>query len=313
MPKYITEQLLKQKFIKTDVIEYENNVLNSIPNPLISVIAITYQHVKYIENCLNGILMQNLNCEWELLIAEDESTDGTREICIRFAEKYPNRIRLFLHSQKNLRKVLNKPSGIFPFTYNTLKTRGKYVAGCSGDDIWTDPLKLQRQLDLMTSDDEISFCFQSWQKVHQKEDGSLIRGKLNTYYPKASTTFYKNINNILPVQMLNVIQEDEFQNFILKRIGKFKITENLTPVLINSPADSITNTLDLEAKRAHVANLNENIFIAYYNTKYSIPALRRILMSHVNRIRSSNYKTLFPNLWFVVKSFSKITHRIIIG
>jgi hypothetical protein len=75
MPKYITEEFLKQKFIKKDVIEYENNVLNSIPNPIISVFIITYQHVKLIEHAINGVLNQNLKCEWELIIGNDESTD----------------------------------------------------------------------------------------------------------------------------------------------------------------------------------------------------------------------------------------------
>jgi glycosyltransferase involved in cell wall biosynthesis len=311
MPKYITEEYLKQKFIKTEVIEHENNVINSIQKPVISVITIAYQHAEYIEDCINGVLMQNLNCEWEYLIADDESTDGTREICIRYAKKYPDRIRLFLHSQENQRKVLNKPSGIFPITYNTLKTRGKYVAGCSGDDVWTDPLKLQKQLELMTSDNEISLCYQSWYKVLHNEDGSVINDKVDTSYHLASTTLFKNINNILPIQLLNVIQEDEFMSFILRRIGKFRLTENLTPVVKNSLPDSVLRTLNLETKRLHVANLHENIFVAYYNTKYFIPAFKQILIFYVLLLIKSNYITIFQDLKFVTKSFYKIIHQII--
>jgi glycosyltransferase involved in cell wall biosynthesis len=165
MPKYITEQLLKVKHTNADIVEYKNDVTDSVQKPLISVILITYQHLEFIEKSVSGILNQNIDCEWEFIIGDDESKDGTREICIRLAEEYPDRIRLFLHSQKNSRKILEKPCGIFQITCNLLKARGRYIAICSGDDVWTDPLKLQKQLGLMTSDQEISLCYQSWRKV----------------------------------------------------------------------------------------------------------------------------------------------------
>ncbi|MBS1943526.1 MAG: glycosyltransferase, partial [Bacteroidetes bacterium] len=70
--------------------------------PLVSVVVPTYQHVAYIEDCLNGILLQETTFPVEILIGEDESSDGTREICQRIAAAHPDRIRLFLRSRKDV-------------------------------------------------------------------------------------------------------------------------------------------------------------------------------------------------------------------
>ncbi|MFW5983238.1 MAG: glycosyltransferase family 2 protein, partial [bacterium] len=73
------------------LIQYRHNVPD---NPLVSVCVQTYQHAKYIEQCLDGILMQKTSFPFEVLLGEDESTDGTREICIEYAKKHPDKIRL---------------------------------------------------------------------------------------------------------------------------------------------------------------------------------------------------------------------------
>lgn len=114
--------------------------------PLVSVLVQTYQHIKYIKDCLDGILMQKTNFYFEILIGEDESTDGTREVCIEYAQKYPEKIKLFLHNSKsNPSKIGLHPFQINAF-YNLFTARGKYIATCEGDDYWTDPLKLQKQV-----------------------------------------------------------------------------------------------------------------------------------------------------------------------
>jgi glycosyltransferase involved in cell wall biosynthesis len=68
--------------------------------PLVSVTVTAYQHVNYIKECLDGIIMQKTNFDFEIIVGEDESTDGTRELCIEYAEKYPDKIRLFLRDRK---------------------------------------------------------------------------------------------------------------------------------------------------------------------------------------------------------------------
>jgi glycosyltransferase involved in cell wall biosynthesis len=145
----------KEKYQKIKVDLFLNHVTEY---PLVSVCVQTYQHVAYVKDCLDGILMQRTNFPFEILLGEDQSTDGTREICIEYAQKYPDKIRLFLHHRENNIKIDGRQTGKFNFLYNLFSSRGKYMAMCEGDDYWTDPLKLQKQVDEMEAHSDINIC-----------------------------------------------------------------------------------------------------------------------------------------------------------
>ncbi len=109
--------------------------------PLVSVKMITYNHAPYIAQAIEGILGQRTKFPIELVIGEDCSTDGTREIVFEYQKRYPDIIRV-ITSDKN---VGMKKNG-----YRTTKAcRGKYLAFCEGDDYWVDPEKLQKQVGYM--------------------------------------------------------------------------------------------------------------------------------------------------------------------
>ncbi len=145
-----------KKLQKVPVEHYDHKVPDK---PLVSVCVQTYQHAKYIKECLDSILMQETNFNFEILLGEDESTDGTREICIEYAQKYPEKIRLFLHKRENVIYISGQPTGRFNVLYNLKETQGKYIALCEGDDYWTDPLKLQKQVDFLKSNNDYKLCF----------------------------------------------------------------------------------------------------------------------------------------------------------
>jgi glycosyltransferase involved in cell wall biosynthesis len=136
--------------------------------PVVSVVVTTYQHAPFIEKCVQGILMQRTDFPIEILIGEDESTDGTREICERLAAEHPDRIRLFLRSRKDVIYVMGKPTGRFNFVGLMRSATGKYIALCEGDDHWIDPLKLQRQVDAMEADPRATGCFTN---AYNEQDG----------------------------------------------------------------------------------------------------------------------------------------------
>lgn len=150
---------MKENFLKTyqkvPVIEYQNVAHE---NPLLSVSVLAYQHKNYIKQCLDGILMQQTNFPIEILIGEDDSTDGTREICIEYANKHPKVIRLFLHSRENNIIRNGSPTWHFNSLYNSLNANGKYIALCEGDDYWTNPYKLQKQVDFLKANENFSAC-----------------------------------------------------------------------------------------------------------------------------------------------------------
>ncbi len=126
--------------------EYPNTTSGA---PLVSVCIQTYNHAGYIVQCLDGILSQERDFPIEVIIGEDDSTDGTREICISYAEKYPDLIRLFLRSEKDKIWINGQKTGRFNFMSNLQAARGKYIALCDGDDYWIDVQKLKKQIALL--------------------------------------------------------------------------------------------------------------------------------------------------------------------
>lgn len=119
--------------------------------PLVSVVTITYNHERYISNCIEGVLSQITNFPIEFIIAEDCSTDRTRIICEDYARIHPEMIRL-ITSENNLGYNANELRAM-------KSARGKYIAYCEGDDFWTDCMKLQKQVDFLESHPMYSICF----------------------------------------------------------------------------------------------------------------------------------------------------------
>jgi len=126
---------------------------------------ITYNHEKFVAQAIEGVLMQQTSFPIELVIGEDYSTDNTRKICEEYKAKYPNQIRLLLH-ESNLGMMQN-------FITTLQACTSKYIALCEGDDYWTDPYKLQKQVDFLEANPDFSICFHSvkiWQDGKYIED-----------------------------------------------------------------------------------------------------------------------------------------------
>src|SRR5438477_10214742 len=117
----------------------------------LSVQMVTYNQERYIEQAIRSALMQQTNFDYEIVIGEDMSKDRTREICQRLAAEHPDKIRLLLR-EKNLGMHENHRQ-----TFHAC--RGQYVAFLEGDDFWTRPDKLQRQVDFLDVHPECVLCF----------------------------------------------------------------------------------------------------------------------------------------------------------
>lgn len=129
-------------------------------SPLVTVCVPTYQHAKYINQCLESILSQSTNFLFEVLIGDDGSTDGTTTICQQWAEEHSDRVRLIVHDRNAPER---EKYTACPGSYNWLSliqsARGEFIAICEGDDYWSDPLKLQTQADFLMENLKFSACF----------------------------------------------------------------------------------------------------------------------------------------------------------
>jgi glycosyltransferase involved in cell wall biosynthesis len=143
---------------------------NKENNCLVSVCVQTYQHEKYIEKCLDSVLMQKTDFPFEIIVGEDESNDQTRDICIKYSETYPEKIKLHLRSRKDVISMNGKPTGRFNVVENYKTVTGKYIAICEGDDYWTDPYKLQKQVNYLELNPSAVGCFHNSVTVDENND-----------------------------------------------------------------------------------------------------------------------------------------------
>lgn len=120
------------------------------PLPLVSVAITTYNLEKLVARSIDSALAQEVPFPIEIVIGDDGSTDGTLQVVASYAERYPNLIRVFTR-EKNV--------GIQRNTFETLdRCRGRYTAWLDGDDYWTDPHKLAKQVNILESDSSVSVC-----------------------------------------------------------------------------------------------------------------------------------------------------------
>jgi glycosyltransferase involved in cell wall biosynthesis len=115
--------------------------MDKTQEPLVSICCITYNHEKYIRDAIESFLMQETDFPFEIIIHDDASTDRTADIIREYEKKYPELIRPIYQTENQYSKGI----GIL-LSLVFKKSKGKYIAFCEGDDYWTDPLKLQKQV-----------------------------------------------------------------------------------------------------------------------------------------------------------------------
>lgn len=153
--------------------------------PVVSVCIQTYQHAAYIKECLDSVIKQKTNFPIEIILGEDNSDDGTREICIEYANKYPSFIHLFLRLEKDKIFVNGEKTGRFNFLENLKAAQGKYIAWLDGDDFWLTDNKLQKQVDYMNANPDCSMSFHKSMKCWENEKPYLNDSNM----PDADTKF----------------------------------------------------------------------------------------------------------------------------
>lgn len=124
---------------------------NIVQNPVVTIAGITYNQASYVEVFVKSALSQKTEFAFEILISDDCSTDGTREVLLRLQQEHPNVIRLNLR-EKNGGLIAN-------YTELLHLCRGKYIAQSSCDDFWCDEQKLQKQVKALEQHPECDLCY----------------------------------------------------------------------------------------------------------------------------------------------------------
>ena len=121
--------------------------------PIVSICCMTYNHVNFIKDCIEGFIKQKTDFDYEILIHDDASTDDNAKIIHNYEIKYPELIKVVYQKENQFLKQNALFNILFPMA------RGKYITICEGDDYWTDPNKLQKQVAFLERNKSCNYVF----------------------------------------------------------------------------------------------------------------------------------------------------------
>lgn len=182
--------------MQNDVHEISDPLL-LVKAPRVSVLMITYNHADYLAEAIEGVVVQECDFPFELIIGEDASSDSTRQVALEYQKRYPEIVRV-VFSATNVGMNANSLR-IFA------RARGEYVAYCEGDDFWCAREKLARQVALLESDAGLGVVHTDWTRatlengtwrhderasVHRRIPGRFLKGDLfrTWHFPKLLRT-----------------------------------------------------------------------------------------------------------------------------
>ncbi|MCC5924107.1 MAG: glycosyltransferase [Crocinitomicaceae bacterium] len=200
-----------------------------MPNPLVSISCITYNHALFIRECFEGFLMQKTNFEFEILVHDDASTDGTAEIIKEYEANYPHLFKVIYQTENQYSKGIKTMNPRF----NYPRARGKYIALCEGDDYWTDPYKLQKQVDFLEANEDYSICFHEVKILKENEliddyitrevsETSTIKDLAYGNYMHTNTVVFRRLKENYPEWFLKVNAGDYSLHLYNAQFGKIK-------------------------------------------------------------------------------------------
>ena len=140
--------------------------------PLVTIKCMVYNHEPFLRQCLEGIVMQKTNFPFEAIVHDDASTDGSAAIIREYAEKYPDIIKPMYETENQYSK---KAGAIGKIMDAVVHPAAKYIAYCEGDDYWTDPNKLQLQVDFLESHPDYVLCTHDYLRYFQ--DSQQLSGR----------------------------------------------------------------------------------------------------------------------------------------
>ena len=177
-------------------------------NPILSIFIPTYNHERYIAQTLDSVLMQKTDYPLEILIGEDCSVDGTRKILREYEIKYPGKFQMFYRKHNMYQEKINNALDLL------LRCKGKYIIALEGDDFWTDPYKLDKQISFLEKHQEYYAVAHNCIVVN---DDSIPNGEKYPECKDLEYTYRHYFNDILPgqtatVMFYNYLNDKDFNN-----------------------------------------------------------------------------------------------------
>ena len=245
----------------------------------VSICCITYNQKEYVREALDSFLSQKMDVNFEIIVHDDASTDGTAEIVKEYIERYPNIIKGILQNENqfskgNRRVLLNN---LLPVA------TGKYIAVCEGDDYWCDVDKLHRQLEFIKAHPECAVCVHRTEIIH--ENGSATGATVPSMELETG-----------------IISSDDYINRVFRENRHLFHTSSI--LFPRKAVESIVGCLPEFMK---VSEAGDRALFLYLATKGDIAYIDRIMSKYrvmrkgswSEAMRMSAYKTYMHNLTLI--------------
>ena len=277
-------------------------------NVTVSVIMITYLHDKYIIDAINGVINQRCDFNVELIIADDNSPDQTKTVVDNFLKEFnlPTNIKV-TYKKHTVNKGVN-----VNYLWAANRSKGKYIANCEGDDYWTDPLKLQKQVDFLQENDGYVGVFHNTAFIDERQPNSKLKPwrtytqdvftaqdtirKLSLFH--TSSYCFRNLEFDLEYLLIkHLISADMMLLGLISKFGKLKLIDETMSVYRKNEGGVTSSESKIKYHRNRIA-LNKALN-KYFDNKYQEHA-NKILMYHKNEL----FKIKYPSLY---KFYKKLT------
>lgn len=274
--------------------------------PLVSISCTTFNHAKYIRKCLDGFLMQDYAGGVEILVHDDASTDGTSDIIREYAEKFPTKIFPVIQTENQYSKGVRAMMARFNFP----RAKGKYIALCEGDDYWTDPQKLSKQVAALESNSDCVLCFHNIQVLMPEGD---LRDDFITKVPETTldvktvarfgnfvhtpSVMFRNCIGVYDPLLLQSALGDFTMQMVLAEKGNFIQLSDQMAVYRYGVGEWSSEG---EYKR-RLGTAKTHLVIAEYYHQRSHPEVVDILLKRVNRfLREQQHKISSADLDYLL-------------
>lgn len=237
--------------------------------PLVSCCVRTYNQCKYVKQCIDSILMQKTDFDYEIIVADDCSSDGTAEILKEYQKNNGGKIRLLLDEHvggtENLKRVIEASSA-------------KYIALCDGDDYWTDTYKLQKQIDILEANPQMAGCFCNVLNRYENSNAKpnyflpIDFPTINTWKDVVRKKWFMPINGEVFVREYvsfpewygKVMNDDYVMNLMIVRHGDFYYLPDVMAVYRHNEGSESNQYVNLVL-------INNNLKMILENTKSLYP------------------------------------------